>query len=332
MGFVEILDDSSIPGLIHGRIIERVRRRLEIKKEPALVFCSRRGYASFLRCSRCRHISRCPHCDVTMPYHKKDDRLLCHYCGHAQAFSSSCPECGGRLVTSRGPGIEVIAEEFQRHFPKRRVVSFDRDAAAQGPDRERILDDFEQGRIDILLGTPYLAHRLNLPPAGLVAVFHPETPLGAPDFQAGQRAAQNLRLVIRYLAAAKDSELLVQTEFPWHHCIRPVAFGRYEDFYTQEIQYRRTLGYPPFSYMAEVVFQGENLRNLAKRTRDFALQVDEAESDIEVLGPALAPVSRIRGRSRVQMLVKSARKSRLDQALRSPLGRIKTRRSVHIYS
>ena len=331
MGSVEILDDSRSAALIHGRIVERVRRRLEIKQEPVLVFCSRRGYASFLRCSRCRHISRCPHCDVTMPFHKKNDRLLCHTCGHAQAVSSSCPECGGRLVAGRDPGIEVIAEEFQRHFPQRRVVSFDRDAAAHSADQERILNDFQEGRIDILLGTPYLAHRLNLPPAGLVAVFHPETALGAPDFQAGQRAAHNLRQIIRHLAPARDSELMIQTEFPWHHCIRPVAFGRFEDFYAKEIQYRSTLGYPPFSYMAEIVFQGENLRSLANRTRDFARLVEETESGVEVLGPALAPVSRIRGRTRVQMFVKSPRKSRLDQALRGPLSRIRARRSVHIF-
>jgi primosomal protein N' (replication factor Y) len=332
MGYVEILDDSRSAGLIHGRIVERVRRRLEAKREPVLVFCSRRGYASFLRCSRCRHIFRCPRCDVTMPFHKKENRLLCHTCGHEQAVSSTCPDCGGRMVAGRDPGIEVIAEEFQRQFPQRRVVSFDREAAAASADRDRILNEFEEGRIDILLGTPYLAHRLNLPPAGLVAVFHPETALSAPDFQAGQRAAHNLRQVIRYLSPSRDSELLIQTEFPWHHCIRPVALGRFEDFYAKEIQYRQTLGYPPFSYMAEVVFQGENLRSLANRTRDFARLVDETDTGVEILGPALAPVSRIRGRNRVQMFVKSQRKNRLDQALRGPLGLIKARRSVHIFS
>jgi primosomal protein N' (replication factor Y) len=332
MGYVEILDDSRSAGLIHDRIVERVGKRLKSEQEPVLVFCSRRGYASYLRCSRCSYISRCPRCDVTMPFHKRDDRLLCHTCGHAQAVSSTCPECGGRMKAGRNPGIEVIAEEFQRRFPSARVVSFDRDSASQGADREGILTDFAAGRIDILLGTPFLAHSLNLPHAGLVAVLHPEAALSAPDFQAGQRAAHNLRQVIRYLAAARDSELLIQTEFPWHHCIRPVAYGRFEDFYEKEIQYRRTLGYPPFSYMAEIVFQGENMRSLAKRTRDFAGRVDETAAGVEILGPALAPVSRIRGRNRVQMFVKSSRKSRLDRALRGPLSRVSGRRSVQVFS
>ena len=332
MGYVEILDDAHSRDLIAGRILERIRRRLEFKQEPVLVFCSRRGYASFLRCSRCRHISRCPRCDVSLPYHKKDGRLLCHFCGHVKTFSPSCPECGGRMIASRGPGIEVIAEELRRKFPDRRIESFDRDAAASSGDRDRILSEFEQGSIDILLGTPFLAHSHNLPPAGLVVVFHPETALNAPDFQAGQRTAQNLRQAIRHLAGSRDSELLVQTEFPWHHCIRPVALGRFEEYYDQEIQHRSTLGYPPFSYMAEIVFQGENLRSLANRTRDFSRLVNEAQADVEVLGPALAPVSRIRGKNRVQMFIKSARKSRLDQALRGPLSQIKARRSVNIYS
>jgi primosomal protein N' (replication factor Y) len=330
-GFVEILDDSRTDSLISPRIVQRIRRRLETKQEPVLVFCSRRGYASFLVCTRCRRVARCRSCDISLAYHKKSARLLCHYCGRSQE-DTSCPECGGRLKGSHRPGIEVYAEKLQKLFPGRSVVSFDRDETGPTASQDRILDEFGDGRIDILLGTPYLAHRLQLPPAGLVAVFQPESALGGSDFLAGQRTAQNLRQVIRFVRPRGDSELLIQTAFPQHHCIRPVAFGHYDDFYAQEIHYRKTLNYPPLTYLAEVVFQGENLRTLAGKTRSFAKGVLDTGARVEVLGPALAPVARLRGKNRVQMIFKSKRKSELDRALQEPLRKSPARRSVRIFS
>ncbi len=273
-GFVEILDDPAAKSLISPRIIQRMRRRIELKKEPVLAFCSRRGYASFLVCSRCRSISRCPRCDTSLSFHKKEARLACHTCGYAQAFSSTCAACGGRMTTSRGAGIEVFAEQLAQVFPKKNIVSFDSDEAGEREKQNQIISDFARGRIDILLGTPYLAHRLHLPAAGTVAVFQPEAALYSSDFVAGQRTAQNLRQIVRFLADKNDSELLVQTAFPYHHCIRAAALGRYDDFFDQEIQYRRMLHYPPFCYMAEIILEGENLRSLADRTRRFSHQVE----------------------------------------------------------
>lgn len=330
-GFVEILDDSRTDSLISPRIIQRIRRRLEISREQVLVFCSRRGYASFLVCTRCGRVARCRSCDISLVYHKQSGRLLCHYCGYSQE-DTSCPECGGRLRGSHRPGIEVYAERLLNHFPDRSVVSFDRDESGPTASQERILADFRGGRIDILLGTPYLAHRLQLPSTGLVVVFQPESALSGSDFLAGERTAQSLRQIMRFLRPRRDSELLIQTAFPQHHGIRPAAFGHYNEFYAQELHYRKTLDYPPLTYLAEVMFQGENLRTLAGKTRRFTQDVLDTGAQVEVLGPALAPVARIRGRSRVQMVLKSKRKSELDRALREPLRKSPARRSVRIYS
>ncbi len=330
-GFVEILDDSAAKSLISPRIIQRIRRRLELKEEPVLAFCSRRGYASFLVCSRCRRISRCPRCDTSLSFHKNAARLVCRTCGYARAFSSTCAACGGHMVASRGAGIEVFAEQLAKSFPNKNIVSFDSDEAGQREKQNRIISDFARGRIDILLGTPFLAHRLHLPAAGTVAVFQPEAALYSSDFFAGQRTAQNLRQIVRFVADKNDSELLIQTAFPHHHCIRAAALGKYDEYFDQEIQYRRMLHYPPFCYMAEVVLEGENLRSLAGRTRRFFHQVEMAGHDIEVIGPALAPVPRIKSRHRVQMIVKAARKSQIDRALREALQGISTKKSVHIY-
>jgi primosomal protein N' (replication factor Y) len=331
-GFVEIIDDAHTSSIISARIITRIRRRLDSQHGPVLIFCSRRGYASFLSCSKCGAVPRCQRCDVAMSFHKKDARLLCHYCGGIQAFPQACQDCGCRVVTSRGPGIEVIAEEIKRAFPQRTIRSFDPDEAARRPVQERILADFSLGRIDILLGTPLLAHRFHLPPVSLVAVFHPEATLSAADIQSGPRTAHHIRMMARFLDAAKDTEFLVQTAFPRHHGIRAAALGRYGDYFEKEIHYRRSLHLPPFTYLAEIIVQGRDLRSLARKTRDFVRRIQATESAVDVLGPSLAPVSRVRGRNRVQMLVKASRKAHLDRALREPLARVGAGSSVLIYS
>jgi len=331
-GFVEIIDDAHASSIISARIVTRIRRRLESQHGPVLVFCSRRGYASFLSCSKCGAVPRCQRCDVAMSFHKKDARLLCHYCGGTQAFPQACQDCGCRLVASRGPGIEVIAEEIKRAFPHRTIRSFDPDEAGRLSVQERILADFSRGRIDILLGTPLLAHRFRLPPVSLVVAFHPEATLTAADIQSGPRTSHHIRMMARFLDAAKDPEFLVQTAFPRHHGIRDAALGRYGEYFEKEIHYRRSLRLPPFTYLAEIIFQGRDLRSLARKTRDFVRRVQATGSAVDVLGPSLAPVSRIRGRNRVQMLVKASRKIQLDRALREPLAHAGAAASVQIYS
>jgi primosomal protein N' (replication factor Y) len=330
-GAVEILEDPPLPSLISDRILARMQRRLNSGQEPVLVFCGRRGYASVLTCPRCRSSPRCPRCDVALSYHKQDGSLVCHICGFRRAFSRVCETCGSRIVRSHGPGIEVVVEHLERRFPQSRIARFDRDAEGREPEEERILERFRSGRIDILAGTPVLAHRFRFPPVPMVVIFHPESMLSAPDFQAGQRTANTIRQMMRCWDGGKGGELLVQTAFPGHHGIRSPARDRYEDFWAHEIQYRRGLSLPPFTHMAEIIFQGKTLRSLAGKTRDFTAWVEATGEEAEVMGPAIAPVSRIRGLNRVQMIVKAKRKSSLDRAIRGPLNRLRVKRSVLVF-
>ncbi len=327
-----ILDDRTFPAVIGNKIINRIRRRLD-EKEPVLVFCSRRGYAAVLACSRCTYTPRCRRCDVAMSYHKKEGHLVCHYCNATEAPAPSCPQCGNKIVNTRGPGIEVISDELRKNFPQHQVESFDRDEAGKRADQEAILTRFHTGKTGILVGTPLLAHRIDLPSVSMIVIFYPEVFLGLSDFQAGQKTFQSMNRMIRFLSAGRNSELIVQTAFPEHHSILNAAFGDYRAFYRQELQYRQVMNYPPFSCMAEVVFQDENLRTAARRSREFSSQVkkSQAAARIEILGPARAPLSKLRGKNRIQVIIKAKNKKELDAVLKEPLRSMPAKRSVTIF-
>jgi primosomal protein N' (replication factor Y) len=326
---VEILGERSRKYVLEDRLIHEIGQKLKGKDpDPVIVFFNRRGYASFMVCSRCRHIPRCARCDVTMSFHKKERELLCHYCGFSSPEINTCPECGGKLMFGKSYGIEVVEEEMKRRFPGKTIVCFDSDRVHKRKDQEKILSRFAEKKIDILLGTQFLAHRENLPPVSTVVILHPEVFLALPDFRASQKTFQTVSQMTRFLAKEGDPRLLIQTVNPDHYSIRHAAFGDYDGFFAQEIKYRRLMDYPPFSRLAEILLTGENLRALARESRKIFADVMSKDATIETWGPALAPVSRIRGRFRIQVVLRSKKKRALDRALRKSLESVKSRKTV----
>jgi primosomal protein N' (replication factor Y) len=327
---VEFAGGKATGGLLEDRLIQKIEEKIE-RKESVLVFYNRRGYVSFLVCPRCRFIPRCTRCDVALRYHKKEGRLLCHYCGYSKVKPEVCPECGNRFGLGQSFGIEVVEEELRKRLPRRCVVSFDSDAVRTKKDQERILTGFKKKKIDILLGTQLLARQTGLPPVSLVIVLHPEILLTLPDFRASQKTFQAVSQMAKFLNPEKDSELFIQTSVPDHYSIRCAAFEDYQSFFGQEINYRQIMNYPPFACVAEVLFTGENLRNLARESRNYSSLVKKMEADIEIWGPALASVARVRGRYRVQVVLKSKKKRTLARVLRESLFAVKSRKAVFLY-
>jgi primosomal protein N' (replication factor Y) len=329
---VEILRKRTQKRLVEDRLIQEIGQKLSGKTpERVIVFFNRRGYASFLICPRCRFIPRCERCDVTMSFHKKEDKLLCHYCGFSSPRMPACPQCGAGLVLSQGFGIEVVEEELKKRFPGKSVVCFDSDRVRTRKDQEKILLRFAEKKIDILIGTQFLARQEYLAPASAVVILYPEIFLTLPDFRASQKTFQTVSQMIKCLASEGDPRLYIQTANPDHHSIRHAAFGEYGRFYDQEIQYRRLMDYPPFSRLAEVLLTGENLRALARESRKIFSHVKDRDHTIETWGPALAPVARVRGKFRVQVVLKSKKKRALDRALVESLELVKSRKTVFLY-
>lgn len=300
-------------GLLSLELEEAVRGRLS-RREQVLIFLNRKGYSSALVCPRCRYIPKCAHCDIALTYHKREDKLLCRYCGFETPALVRCPQCGERFQGGREPGIEALEEEVRRKFPGSRTACFDTEVAARRRERTRVMDEAGRGRVDILLGTQLLVHQADLPPATLVGILNPDALLGLADYRAAQRAYQGLALMMR-VGLDRGAEVIIQTALPDHYTIRAAASGDYDEFFKTEINFRRLMDYPPFARMVEVVFQGTDLRRLARQARGFQDAVRTASPDIEILGPARAAVSKLRGQARVHLLLRAKKKERLDAAL-----------------
>lgn len=228
-------------------------------------------------------------------------------------------------------GIEVIEEELERVFPQSRVTCFDTDVVNTKREQERILSRFAKGKIDILVGTQLLAHQVDLPQVSLVIIFYPEMTLALSDFKASQRTFQNLIQMMKFARDDNEAEVFIHTSFSDHFSIRCAALEDYVSFFNQEIKFRRFMNYPPFSHTAEILFQGANMRNLAKKSRQFSHQVGKYGNDIEILGPALASVAKVRGMNRVQFVLKTRKRNLLKQVLRESLKIVKLRKSVLIW-
>lgn len=324
---VEIIDDRCEKSLISRSLKEKIGRRIK-KKERVILFFNRRGYASFLFCSRCHYIPRCVRCDISLAYHKRDGKLICHYCNYSRPKMETCPECGSRMMSERGIGIEAVEEELRRIFPQNKISSFDTSLSKR--DQDKVLLRCRRGEIDILIGTQLLAHQLELPRASLVSILFPEMILALSDYRAGQKTYQALTRMMRFVKD-DNSEVLIQTALPDHFTIVRAAGGDYNSFYEQELEFRRLMSYPPFSIVVEVLFQGKNLRNVARKSREFSALLKSLTTEVEILGPALAAVARVRGLYRVQLILKVQRKGLIDEALRKSLRTTKLRKSVFVY-
>jgi primosomal protein N' (replication factor Y) len=328
----EVVDMTREQGLLSRALEQGIRNRLA-RRETVLIFLNRKGYASLLVCPRCRHMPKCLQCDIPLTYHKRENKLTCRYCRYEIPALSRCPRCGEKLLGGREPGIEALEEDVRRKFPGRRVACFDTDVTARRPDRARVLEEAVRGQIDILLGTQLLAHQANLPPATLVGILNPEALLSLADYRAGQKAFQGL---IRMLSAAavgnrEPAEVIIQTAMPDHHSIRCAAAGDFSCFFKEEIIFRRLMNYPPFSCMAEVLFQGQNLRTLAAQVRGFHDRLRSAAPDVDILGSGRAAVTRVRGLNRLHLLVRAKKKERLDAALSEALKATASVKAVWLY-
>ncbi len=316
---------SALSGVLKQKIGERI-----VRGDPVILFVNRRGYAPLVLCQRCGHSPRCRRCDIALSYHKKDNTWACHYCGATLPASRKCPECGGTLVEWRAKGIEAVEEELKNAFPGVGTACFDSDTAGREADRERIVRNFRKGRIPVLLGTRLLACRTDVPRVRLAGVVSPEALLGLADYRASQIVSGSITQMISFVEDDERAEAVIQTSCPSDLRIRAAAEGDYPAFYNAEIEARRLMNYPPFAHVAEVMLRGRDLRSLARKSREFAARLKGREGEVEVLGPALASVSRARGLYQVQVILKGREWDDLDKALRHGLEKIGTKRTLRL--
>jgi primosomal protein N' (replication factor Y) len=291
----------------------------------ALLFLNRRGFSTQITCFACGRVERCPHCDIALVFHADAGHLLCHYCDHRASPPERCPACGSEESALLGVGTERVEEEVRARFPDARVARLDRDVAARRGASAGVLRALRERRVDVVVGTQMLAKGHDFPGVRLVGVIHADLGLHLPDFRAAERTFQLLTQVAgRAGRGGEPGRVIVQTWVPDHYALRPVAAHDYEAFYRDELAQRAALGYPPCGHLARAVVSAEALRaaedaaeRLAAAAREAAVGGAGGAPDVEVLGPAPAPLARLRDRHRVQLLLKGREQEPVRTAARA---------------
>jgi primosomal protein N' (replication factor Y) len=298
------------------RLLQALAVRLE-RGEQTMILLNRRGYAAFLLCRRCAFNFQCNSCSVAMTYHRTIDKLLCHYCGLARRPPARCPECDSDYIHYVGEGTERLEADLKMIYPDARIGRVDRDTMRHMRDFERVLGGFRNGEIDILVGTQMIAKGHDFPNVTLVGVLGADAPLSLPDFRAAERTFQLLTQVAGRSGRGKQpGEVVIQSYFPDHYTFQLAVTQRFEDFYARESRYRRAMFYPPFTALAGVMVTDRDPSRAATLARDVGEFLDSLRSNaVRILGPAPAPLERIKRVHRHQLLIKSSSRTTLHQML-----------------
>jgi primosomal protein N' (replication factor Y) len=307
-------DSSCSPGLVAA-----LGENLE-KRGQSLLFLNRRGFATFLTCLDCGHVFRCPNCAVTLTHHKSKQRHYCHYCDFSLPAPSVCPGCGGKNIALFGCGTERVEEEIKELFPDARIARMDSDTTARKGSHAGILKRLEDGKIDILIGTQMIAKGHDYPGVTLVGVASADATLNLPDFRSAERTFQLVSQVTgRAGRGDAPGKVLIQGADPDHYALARAASHDYEGFYRDELEFRREAGYPPFANLALICLSGIAEKPVEQGAEAAAVLLRQVRGAVnarlEILGPAPAPLAKIRGRFRWQVLLKSAGRSELRKVL-----------------
>ena len=297
------------------KLLEALGQRLE-NGEQTIVLLNRRGFSSFVACRSCGERVECINCSVTLTFHKRDRRLLCHYCGYAEKVPDVCPKCASEHVYFLGIGSERVEEELHRAFPAARIARLDRDTVTGKRQYEVILQDFREGNYDVLVGTQMIAKGHDIPNVTLVGVVSADVGLAMPDFRSAERTFQLLTQVAgRAGRGDVPGIVLTQTINPDHYAVRMAAAQDYQAFYEKELTFRRMMHYPPFSAMANVLVRSEKKEVAMRLSSELGLLVTPPPKLLRVMGPAEAPVPRLKNEYRYQFVIKAASRKALNELL-----------------
>ena len=288
------------------------------KGEQVILLLNRRGFNTYMACRRCGFVLKCEYCDVSMIYHQGHGIARCHYCHYKRMPPTQCPGCGSDGIKYRGTGTERVEETIGRMFGPENVARMDSDTMRGTGCYEKALGDFRDGKTRILLGTQMIAKGLDFPNVTLVGVVNADVILNLPDFRASERTFQLLAQVAgRAGRGAHGGYVIVQTFAPDHPCIRHAARHDYHAFANRELESRKRLNYPPFARLARILVEGNNAESVEDRCGEIvaAIRASAAGRKIHILGPAEAPIARIKNRARWHALLKASDAGVLHEAL-----------------
>lgn len=313
-------------------LVDRLREVLAAGGQ-AMLFQNRRGFSPFVRCTACGWTARCPHCNVSLTWHKASNRLVCHYCGYTEPFSEDCPHCRKTAVGPAGFGTEKVGEEISKLLPEARVARMDRDTATSERAFRAIIEDFDTGRSNVMVGTQMITKGFDFAGVALVGILNADNFINLPDFRAAERAYQLIMQVAGRAGRRRErGEVVIQTAEPGHPLLQQVAAGDYETMARRELAERRAFSYPPYARLIQFTLRYSDPVWLRQAARELA-EALRRRFRSRVLGPTPPPVDRIRGEYLLTLMLKiesgaSMRRARelIREALRETLdcGRFKS--------
>jgi len=325
MRVIDMRTETEREGKVHiiSRELEDAIRERIARAEQTLLFLNRRGFATSLICPKCGHVAECDACSVAMTYHKKVNRVKCHLCGADRSVPERCPnpECQDPGFRFAGMGTQKIEEIVRKLFPRARVQRMDSDSMTRKDAYRQVLGDFRTGRIDILVGTQMIAKGLHFPNVTLVGVVFADLSLHMPDFRAGERTFQLLTQVAGRAGRGEIlGEVIVQTYTPFHPAVQSARRLNFQEFFNEEIEFRRELGYPPRTHLTCVTVRGPAEEKVAFTADAFAQALKPLFGPmVQVGGPSPAPLARIKGQYRYQLIMRAPRTKQVTEPLREVL-------------
>lgn len=301
--------DAPRQGLFSRQLIQAIQKTLD-KGKQSIILQNRRGFNTVMVCSECKRVLQCPSCSVALTYHKRLDKLMCHVCNATYAPTKTCPKCNTETLEAMGHGTQKIEEELQALFPEARIARMDMDTTRTKHAHARILNEFEQHRHDILLGTQMIAKGLDFPDVTLVAIINADTGIGIPDHRANERLFHLIYQVSGRSGRGKHpGKVLIQTFSPEEPVIQMASKLELRAFYNLELFQRKTLNYPPFSRLFLIRIIGTKPREVEAAAFRLYRSLSSKIASSNCLGPAPSPIERVKDKTRWQIMIKAGRKN-----------------------
>ncbi len=307
---------------ILSRALEIKLRQVLGKGEQAILFLNRRGFSTFINCAKCGYVAKCKRCNISLTYHYATKTLICHYCNYSLKPPQICPQCSCDYLRYFGLGTEKVESELHRLFPQGRIARMDTDVTVKPDAHREILSDFKEGKIDILVGTQMVAKGLDFPRVSLVGVVSADTALNLPDFRSGERTF-NLLTQVGGRAGRGEAEgkVIIQTYVPENYAIVASSRHNYGQFYRREIKSRKALKLPPFTHLVNLTLRSRCQKKAQEAASQLSLKLKKERpgKSVQVLGPAPAAISKMRGNFRWSILLKGKNPQKLVKFVRRTL-------------